>query len=1311
MVRFRRVLRKANDSVIFLIIGVVIFSFGFLAFKQFEKENLTMKTNLKEVLEVPNIYCEFDEWKNRVDIFQINRESARSFFVPYSSLKNLFSDVKQNVLNSVKIKDSNNIKTLNGDWKFSLDYKPSERNQDFFKQDYDVSNWKNIKVPSNWQMEGYDFPIYVNFRYPWTGYENLEFYKAPEIFNPVGSYKKIFDLDESWIGDKIYISFQGVESCFYLWVNGKFVGYSEDSFSPSEFDITDFVMSGKNSVSVQVFRWSDGSFIEDQDFIRLSGIFRDVFLYRTPQIHIRDFEVITDLDEYYLNSKLIVNFNLLNHLNQNKQFSISTLLFDNDWNLISKEEGVGNFDNYYTYKDKIMQCNFNSVMDIENPKKWSSEDPNLYNLVVVLKNDLYGETQAIHTRIGFRKFELKGNQMYLNGKPILFKGVNRHETHPLKGRAISISDMEFDIKEIKKNNINAVRTSHYPNHNYFVSLCNEYGVYLIDEANIEAHGVEGEIPGNNEIWKAPCLDRVMSLIERDKNNPCVLIWSLGNESGGGSVFKYIYDYVKERDKTRLVHYEGERDEYYASDIVSKMYVKIEDIEKQSRYMKNKPYILCEYAHSMGNSGGSLNKYIEKFESIDNVQGGFIWDFIDQGIYKDSPKVGVLNNSLMLFDGKFEGYLKEGYRGKGYSGVIFYDELKYVKLNEFTIDLKVKPSVYEGEGCIYFKKGYEFGIQEVTNYRNSNNRVVEFFIRDNSQRVESIVFIVPENWADNWQRITVSYDGRLIKLFLNGNLVGEKEFVYGVGYFGDSVQIGGNNSEIHCEGMNGVLDEIKFFSKKIDFDQIDKLRVYDRNFGKLLWIDFDRKEEILEFNKYKDEKYLAFGGDFNDSPNDSAFCANGILLSTRKLKPQVHEIKHVYQNIDIYDKDILNGEIIIKNKNLFVNLNNYILKWDYLVDGEVIEGDSAVINLDPMSSEVFKITDFHKILSLNGKEFFINLKFVLKEGNFWANKGFEIASEQFKIPLEAFIVEANSLKREYQNFNVKEDGSNVFLISDEFEMEFDINKGSLKKYVYRGEKLLSSPLLVDFWNPLNDNERLFKIYNDIKFWKDIFKDNNYTRYELYKNEHDITLKFYKTLYNLNNSELITTYKVNEYGDVNVNLFVDLLSHGIPHARSVGFKVFIPKDYCEMEFYGRGPFENYNDRKEGSKIGVYKTNVDKQFTEYVRPQRTGNLTDVRWVRFYKKNGNNGILFTNVSNEFLQVNVSKYNDGEFEKNHKYQMNEFSSTIVNLRSKDYGSTFETFDDKAIDYIEGDCKYAFSFTISAINNHESPMSIWKRIF
>lgn len=1294
-------IRRLNIEIIFLIISSVILGSLFLCYKEFKNHKFSVKTFSEENLNTPNIFSEFNEWKDRVDIFQINREGARSFFIPYKDFENLFLDVKEDPLNSVRIKDSENLKVLNGDWKFSIAYKPEDRNRDFFKKDYDTSNWNNIKVPSNWQMEGYDYPIYVNFRYPWTGYENLEFYKAPEIFNPVGSYKKNFILDESWISDKVYISFQGVESCFYLWINGNFVGYSEDSFSPSEFDITDFVLEGENSVSVQVFRWCDGSFLEDQDFIRLSGIFRDVFIYRTPKINIRDFEVITDLDDNYENSDLILNLNLLNHENLNREFYVSSILFDENWNLISTRNSEGNFNESYIYKDGITQSNLNILMSVENPKKWSSEDPNLYNLILILKDNTYKEIQAIHTRVGFREFEIKENKMYINGKEILFKGINRHEIHPLKGRAISNSDIEFDLREIKRNNINSVRTSHYPNNFYFLALCNEYGVYLIDEANIEAHGVEGEIPGDNNLWKAPCLDRVMSLIERDKNNPCVLIWSLGNESGGGSVFKDLYDYVKERDKTRVVHYEGERDEYYASDIVSKMYVKIEDIKPQSEYIKSKPYILCEYAHSMGNSGGSLSKYVEKFESIENVQGGFIWDFIDQGIYKDVPKIGKLQSNSSFFEGNFEGYIKEGFRGNGYSGVIFYDEFKNVKLNEFALNFKIKPSVYEGEGCIYFKKGDEFTIREVTNYKNSNNRVIEFFIRDNSYDIASIVCIVPENWIDNWHSVSASYDGKIMKLKIDENIIHEKIFSGGIGNFKGALQIGGNNSDSHFESMNGILDEIRFFSKASNLE----------NQKSLIWIDFDGETKFMEINKDKYKKYLAFGGDFNDSPNDSSFCANGVLLSSRKIKPQLNAVKHAYKNIDIYDSDILNGEVIIKNKNLFINLNKFTLKWDYVVDGSIIEGGSSILDVSPMSVKNFKVDDIYKIINQNGKEFFINFKFLLNEGNLWGNKGFEVASEQIKIPIDNLTMETNLILTEPQNFETKVDGNNIFLTSNDFYISFDSEKGSLSRYIYRGEELIQNPIEVDFWNPLNDNERLSQIYNDIKFWKKISKGYNYRDYKISKEGSSIIIEFVKTMYDLSDSELITTYKVNEYGDITTSLFVKLLSPGVPHARSVGFKLFLPKDYKNIKFYGRGPFENYNDRKEGSIIGIYDSNVDKQFTEYIRPQRTGNLTDVRWVHFSKENGNSGLLFTSFGNEFLQVNASKYNDEEFEKNHEYQMEESPYTIVNLRSKDYGSTFETFSDRIIDYINEGCEYRFAFTLSVTNSLTLPENIWERIY
>ncbi len=1252
--------------------------------------------------EFPVIPCDFNEWSDRVDVFEINRENARSFFIPYSDIRTLLLDVKENPINSSRIKDGNNIKVLNGKWRFYLDYKVKDRNTEFFKNDYDVSSWDFINVPSNWQTEGYDFPIYVNFKYPWTGFENLEFYKAPEKFNPIGNYKTSFFLDDSWIGSEIYISFQGVESSFYLWVNGGFAGYSEDSFSPSEFNITEFLVEGENTISVQVFRWSDGSFIEDQDFVRLSGIFRDVFLYKTPKLHIRDFEVSTDLDDDYINSKLSININLLNHYGEDKSFSISAILFDDDWNLVNKVDTLGDFSSYYLYKDKTMECSSNISLNVHNPFKWSSEEPNLYNLILCLKNDSLKEIECIHQRVGFREFEMKGNKMHLNGVPILFKGVNRHEAHPVKGRALNETDMEFDIKEIKRNNINSVRTSHYPNHPYFLSLCNEYGLYVIDEASIEAHGVEGEIPGDKEIWRGACFDRIKSLIERDKNNPSVLIWSIGNESGGGSIFKDIYSYVKNRDPKRLVHYEGEKDFYYASDIVSKMYVKSSDIEVESNYIKEKPYILCEYAHSMGNSGGNLHKYMEKFESLDNVQGGFIWDFIDQGIYKERPSMGSFYEGI--FSSDFEGYIKEGYRKKGFSGCILYNGSENISFDEFTIDLMVKPSIYEGEGCVYLKKGNEFGIVEISNYNKTNNKAVEFYVRDISGAYETIVFLTPDNWDLNWHHVNGSYKDNILKLYIDGELVGEKRFDYSIGHFKDIIRVGGNNSYTHFDSMNGVLDEVKLFHKALSIDEIKNMSLY-KNHSKVLWNNFDNLEKYISNQR---GTYLATGGDFNDSPNDSSFCSNGILLSSRKRKPEVYEIKKIYQNIEVKDKDILNGEILIKNKHLFKNLSDYKMKWEYLVDGEIYEGGESIINLSPLSSSVFKINDIDKILDLNGREFLINISFLLIEDTLWGCKGFEISRDQIKIPIDNDILEASSLVND-QNFNIEEDNNNIYIKSDDFFINFDKSLGGLNKYDFRGYSLINSLVVPEFWNPLNDNERLYKIYDKVCFWRGIWSKNENPTCDIKKEENGtIKVTFIKSIKELNDSLLYTTYEINSIGDIKVKLCMEVLKKGIPHARSIGFKLFLNKDLNNITFYGRGPFENYKDRNSGSYIGIYNTNINKQFTDYVTPQRTGNMTDVRWICF--NDGEKGILFKEDVSP-LQINSSEYSDKEFEKKHSYQMKKFSSIIVNIRWKDYGSAFESFEDECIDYIEDDNIYTTSFILTPFIKGMNPKDLWKKNF
>ncbi len=570
-----------------------------------------------------------NEWKDDPELFRINREDAHATLVPYPDPKSAFEDL-QNPPEKRGIRvDSKYLKLLNGKWKFHLSKNPAERPVDFYKTSYDVSKWNEINVPGEWQMQGYDYPIYTNITYPWTGYEKPEPPHAPTIYNPVGSYKTVFSIPKEWKNREIFISFQGVESAFYIWINGRFVGYSEDSFTPSEFNITKYIKTGENDLAVEVYRWCTGSWLEDQDMIRLSGIVRDVFVYSTPKIHMRDFEVVTDLDSRYENANLKIKVNVQRYSEDVKgTFSIEATLHD--------ENGKPVFNSplsvkkRFASKDEVVAVLDQKVM---NPKKWSAEYPNLYSLILTLK-DLEGKViESEGCKVGFRKFELKDNFMTINGKVIKFKGVDRHEFDPRTGKHVPAETMIKDITLMKQFNINAVRTSHYPNDPLWLDLCDEYGLYLIDETNLETHGVRDTVPASDPQWTNACLDRIQSMVERDKNHPAVLIWSLGNEAGHGTNFRLMSEWAHMRDSTRLVHYEGDSS---VADMTSEMYSPVERVEEYARSSNSKPYILCEYAHAMGNSNGNLHKYWDLFRKYPKLQGGFIWDWVDQAIYEKRP---------------------------------------------------------------------------------------------------------------------------------------------------------------------------------------------------------------------------------------------------------------------------------------------------------------------------------------------------------------------------------------------------------------------------------------------------------------------------------------------------------------------------------------------------------------------------------------------------------------------------------------------------------------------------------------------------
>lgn len=520
-------------------------------------------------------------------------------------------------------------RSLNGNWKFNWVEKPEDRPKNFYRPEYDVEDWDEIPVPSNWQMHGYGRPIYVNVRYPFK--KNPP--NIPHEYNPVGSYRRDFDIPRDWEGRQIFIHFDGVESAFYLWINGEEVGYSQGSRTPAEFNVTPFVREGSNCLAVEVYRWSDGSYLECQDFWRLSGIFRNVTLFSTPCVHIRDFEVSCELDEAYRDAGIDVTAWIRNDADSAFwQPRVHMMLVDASGQPAAEPASVEGRGVYIAPASETVVRMKARVVD---PLKWSAETPHLYTLVLTLKDRQGNDLESVSCRTGFRKVEIRDGRLLLNGEPILIKGVNRHEHDPDTGHFVSEASMIQDIHLMKRFNINTVRTCHYPDDPRWYELCDAYGLYVIDEANIESHGM-GYRPentlANKPEWKEAHLDRIVSMVERDKNHPCVILWSMGNEAGDGTTFEAASLWIHRRDPTRPVHYEraGRRRH---TDIVCPMYSRIEHLIDYAKVTRDRPLIMCEYAHAMGNAVGNLKEYWEVIERYDHLQGGSIWDWVDQGLRK------------------------------------------------------------------------------------------------------------------------------------------------------------------------------------------------------------------------------------------------------------------------------------------------------------------------------------------------------------------------------------------------------------------------------------------------------------------------------------------------------------------------------------------------------------------------------------------------------------------------------------------------------------------------------------------------------
>ena len=631
----------------------------------------------------------YSEWQSEAEIVGVNRRPSRATLMPYST----FDGAKK----GDRYKSERHF-DLSGEWKFRLFDNFSKLQKNFADPSFDSSEWDNIPVPSSWQMEGYDYPIYANVQYPWEKIQEPQPPFAPTEYNPVGCYIKKFTMPSSFPLDRIIITFEGVESAYYLYVNGIRVGYSEGTFRHTEFDITDYLTSGENTIGVEVYRWCTASWLEDQDFFRLSGIFREVYLYTTNEQYIEDVKVLAkpDTADYKtgeLTAEILLGFS-------EGRTEGEMTVYDMEGDVVASDSVT---------VDNEGRIDLKATLPFV--KLWSAENPYLYNVVIAIRDENGVPYEYVSLKTGFRHIEIKNSVLYLNGKRLLLKGTNRHEFSCEKGRVVSKEMMIEDIRIMKKHNINAVRTSHYPNHPVWYDLCDEYGLYVIDENNLESHGTRKMgnetylLPDGRPEWTPSCMDRIESLYERDKNHPSVIIWSLGNECSAGENFLKMHDYLHEVDGTRPVHYEsiwGEPECFdfnkNVTDVYSQMYPMPWDLECDMKKLPEKPWMLCEFSHSMGNSCGGNQKYLELMDKYPSFFGVFVWDFVDQGVRTVKDGVSFIgyggDNGEITHDGWFCG-----------NGLVFADR-------------KLKPAIQEIKRLyqnVSFKEiDAKKGIFEVTN---------------------------------------------------------------------------------------------------------------------------------------------------------------------------------------------------------------------------------------------------------------------------------------------------------------------------------------------------------------------------------------------------------------------------------------------------------------------------------------------------------------------------------------------------------------------------------------------------------------------
>lgn len=1041
-----------------------------------------------------------NEWQSPQEL-SLNKEQPRAWFFSF-----------QNTESARKVlpEYSDYWKSLNGEWKFHFAKNPGERPENFYQENFSASDWENISVPSNWNVAGiqkdgslkYGVPIYVNqkvifehkvakddwkkgiMRTPptnWTTYE----YR-----NEVGSYRRDFEIPQNWNGRDVFISFDGTDSFFYLWINGQYVGFSKNSRNAARFNITSYLQAGKNTVAVEVYRNSDGSFLEAQDMYRLPGIFRTVALYSVPKVHIRDINAIPELDADYINGALNIT-SYIRNLGNNavKGYKVIYSLYANqlyaDENALVQGASAVVPVQSLNSSDEVQT---HTVLKITAPNKWSAEMPWRYTLVAELKDAKNKTIETVSAIVGFRKVEIKdtraiddefglaGRYYYINGKTVKLKGVNRHEMSPAYGHAVPREQMLEELMIMKRANINHVRNSHYPDDPYWYYLCNKYGIYLEDEANVESHEYyygEASLSHPPE-WRAAHVARGMEMVRSNINNPAIVIWSLGNEAGPGKNFVASYDAIKNFDTSRPVQYERNND---IVDMGSNQYPSISWMKGAAtgKYNIKYPFHISEYAHAMGNAIGNLVDYWKAIESSNFIMGAAIWEWIDQSLW-----------------------------------------------------------------------------------------------------------------------------------------------------------------------------------------------YYDKKTG---------------------DKFLTYGGDFGDMPNDGQFIFKGVIDATLRPKPHYYEVKKVYQNIAVDSIDAHNGSFEIFNKNYFTDLSDYDVRWALYEDG--VEIKSGFTNADAAPRAKIKITVPYIYNQLKrSSEYFVKFQFLQKEDKPWAKKGYIQADEQYLIKQSDSAPSVASMQKGYESPVITDAGSFKNIKGKNFNIRFDMNTGSIYSLSYNNETIIdpgNGPKLDAFRAYVNnDNWAAGKWFeNGLHNLKhkaiesNIFKRNDGAVVLSYRVEsqapNGATLlggtdgtrngiqEWVTKPFGTDDFKFITNQVWTVYPDGSIELQSSISSNKETLALArLGYVMKLPQQFGNFIYYGRGPADNYNDRKTSQFIELYNSTVKDEYFPIAKPQNVGNHEEVRWCAL-TNNSNNGAVF--IATGSMAAQALHYSSLDMTlAPHSYQLPKPNGTYLHL-------------------------------------------------